>query len=283
MRLVTALIDRHRNRPAVIIGGAPSAPDDFRKVTAIAPVVISANDHAFRLLGAGAAQYVVAKDHRHTQTKELMEDRLRPYGTPIIGPNWWADYRWPTGWIQDANSGMHAIAVAALMGCHPIIPIGFECYQGGTHFGDVDAENCSKGRALEADLKRLRTIKHDWLPDVAVRPVSGPLTNIWPAYDRGELFLQREGAYDIARRLGQMTEYRFAVEPGTVPFGGGEPISRPATIAVSRWEMMQAADAGLVDWPPDMPYESPQRRQTKLLAIIGSGGKVPADKDVRFQ
>lgn len=130
--------------PAVVVGGGPSAP---RLWAELAPIhrqmlVISANGHAARL--GLTPDLIVCKDHTHTETKELMEPGLRKLGRPIASRHYWADFRLPK-WPIQGNSGQMAIGVAALMGCAPIFPIGFDCYQNGTYFHDPDAQNVSRG------------------------------------------------------------------------------------------------------------------------------------------
>jgi hypothetical protein len=104
--------------------------------------VFSANGHAQKL--NVRADYIVCKDHTHTETRERMEPLLRPLGVPIIARHYWADYRLPF-WPIQGNSGMMALGVAALAGCAPIFPIGFDCYQNGTYFHDPGAKNVSRG------------------------------------------------------------------------------------------------------------------------------------------
>lgn len=143
-KLASALYGAGRGRPAIVIGGGPSAPAQLERLRPLldTAVVISANAHAWKL-GLGA-HYIVCKDHQHTETKELMEPLLRTFRTPIIGRHYWADYRLPR-WPVQGNSGQMAIGVAALMACSPIFPVGFDCYLNGTYFHDPNAKNVSRG------------------------------------------------------------------------------------------------------------------------------------------
>lgn len=143
-RLCSDLYAKYVRRPAILVGGGPSAPQQLEQLKHLLDeaIVLSANGHAWSL-GLGA-HYIVCKDHQHTETKQLMEPALRAFRTPIIARHHWADYRLPR-WPIQGNSGMMALGVAALMGCAPIFPIGFDCYQGATYFHTPDEKNVSQG------------------------------------------------------------------------------------------------------------------------------------------
>jgi len=174
----------HVGRPIVVIGGGPSAPRQWGAVAAHLhqPVRISANGHAFKL-GTGA-DYIFCKDHRSTETHQLMEPALREHGVPLISRHYWADFR-AVYWPVSGNSGMMAVALAALMGGSPIIPIGFDSYQNGTYFHNLAITNVSLGRSpghWQMRYKRMR----DSLAGAVVRPVDGPLADVYPRFDPAE-------------------------------------------------------------------------------------------------
>ncbi len=181
-RLASDLYARHLRRPAVVIGGGPSAP---RLLELLRPihrdmVVISANAHAWRL-GLNA-DYIVCKDNVHTETKQFMEPLLRGYEAPIIARHYWADYRLPQ-WPIQGNSGQMALGVAALMGCSPIFPIGFDCYQTGTYFHDLTAKNVSRGiRDSQWRTRYQRLAAKLVTADIRLLEPS-PLTAAFPLYD----------------------------------------------------------------------------------------------------
>lgn len=142
--LAHRLYGAHAGRPAIVIGGGPSAPRLLEQLKPVhrEMVVISANGHAWKL-GLGA-HYIVCKDNVHTETKQKMEELLRPLGAPIIARHYWADYRLAS-WPIQGNSGQMALGVAAMMGCAPIFPVGFDCYVGPTYFHAPDVDNVSRG------------------------------------------------------------------------------------------------------------------------------------------
>jgi hypothetical protein len=145
-RLGGRLYGRRMNQPAIVVGGGPSAPSQLLRVFKEYPreqcTIISANGHAAKL--HLPPDFIVCKDHVHTETKELMEPPLRAIGATIVARHYWADFRIPS-WPIQGNSGMMALGLAALMGCAPIFPVGFDCYEGDTYFHTPDAPNVSKG------------------------------------------------------------------------------------------------------------------------------------------
>lgn len=211
--LVSALRGCALGQPIVVFGGGPSAPGDWAAVEHLRPLVVGANGHAARL--GVRPHYIVCKDDRHTNTKERMEDVLRPIGAPIIGPHWWADYRMAK-WPMQGNSGQVAIGVAAFMGGVPIIPIGFDCYQGPTYFHSDMPDNPSHGRKLalwSSTISRLALR----LPGACIRPLRGPLTQAFRRYDPAERFLEPAipERFDILRS--QVPHHVKVIQPGLGP------------------------------------------------------------------
>lgn len=138
--------------------------------------VISANGHAFRIPGL-QIDFIVCKDDRHTETGEFMRDRLTPLDTPIIGRHWWADYRLPE-WPVSINSGLMAIAVAAMLGGGPIYPVGFDFFQEGTYFYDPKAPNIGRGKKNN-EIRRDIVKAAELTLGTQVKPVSGPLLEVF--------------------------------------------------------------------------------------------------------
>jgi hypothetical protein len=118
-RSVRDLVHAHVGRPAVCLGGGLSLPAQLEQCPPRGEAVyISANDHGARLT---PCDYIVAHDK--------IEDRVRPFGLPLISRQLWADYRvldWPA-----ANSGIIAAWAARLMGCAPIYIVGMDCFAPG--------------------------------------------------------------------------------------------------------------------------------------------------------
>lgn len=184
-RLVGALYRAFENVPAIVVGGGPSAPRQLENLMRdVEPVVVSANGHAAKL--GLLPQFIVCKDHVHTETKELMEPALRAVGAPIVGRHYWADYRM-TEWPVQGNSGMMALGLAVLLGCRPVVAIGFDCFQNGTYFHDRDAKNISNGLRPAMWNQRYKRLASK-LEMSPIRSMDGPLTSVFPRYSPNERF-----------------------------------------------------------------------------------------------
>jgi hypothetical protein len=175
MPLVNEVARKYRG-PIRVVGGGMRALSDFEAVKHLEfAATLSANDHAFKIEGV-KPDFIVCKDHYHTETKERMEKRLRIHGVPIISRHYWADHRL-ADWQLDGNSGIMALAVAGILGATEIYPIGFDFFTEGTHFHEPDAPNVSR-RKHPGDSRRKAAIIRDWLGSTALKPVSGPLVEL---------------------------------------------------------------------------------------------------------
>ena len=183
---VETLYAKHIGRPIIVIGGGPSAPAQWMGLpdsTKEDAVLVFANGHGFKL--GLKPDYIVCKDDVHTETNKPMEPQLRAHGNyPILARFEWADYvmvKWPT----QGNSGQLAIAAAALMGGKPIIPIGFDCFQGDTYFHSHNAKNVSHGRS-DGVWRSSMTRMMLRLEGAVIRPPSGLLTFTFRTYNPSE-------------------------------------------------------------------------------------------------
>lgn len=179
--LASELYNRHSGVPALVVGGGPSAPlhlEALGKKRLERMIVVSANGHAWAL--RLRPDYIFCKDHIHTELNQPMELLLRAGGVPIASSQYWADYR-TAQWPIQGNSGMQAIAFAAMMGCAPIVPIGFDCFQGQTYFHGAQPRNVSLGRPPGYWKSRFDRLARK-LDGAMVRPLEGPLAQSFPRF-----------------------------------------------------------------------------------------------------
>jgi hypothetical protein len=161
------LIMKHAGSRICVMGGSKSLDSDIEQVDA--DVWISVNDHGAK---RREVDYIVCMDNIHTGNKAEMRHFLRRYSNaPVISPWHWGQYqmhKWP-GFPKLYNSGIMASWVAYLMGAHPVILAGFDCYGGD---------------------RRIMDMHKDYMPHIKsqVRAVSGPLQKFYPAYDAQEKF-----------------------------------------------------------------------------------------------
>lgn len=209
--LVSALYRKHFGKPILVIGGGPSAPEQLHRLgSRVADMlVISANGHAWSL--GLRPDYTFCKDHLHTETQQPMEVMLRAHDQPIVAWHYWADYR-AAKWPIQGNSGMHAIALAALMGGSPIVPIGIDCFQGATYFHSPNVSNVSLGRPPGYWKSRMERLAGR-LEGATIRPISGPLAAVFPKYHPHETLPDTRIPRIFDPYDGMATHYVRALKP----------------------------------------------------------------------
>lgn len=159
------------------MGGSPCLDDDLKNIEA--DIYISANEHGAK---RRKVDYVVQMDEIHTVKRVRMEPYLRQFtDAPIVNPWMWGDYqmfRWPL-YPRLMNSGVLASWIGYLVGGHPVILAGFDCYGGDP---------------------RILKMHEQYVPHVKaqVRVASGPLLKFYKRYDAKEIF----PAYNMPEVLG---------------------------------------------------------------------------------
>ena len=160
------LIMRHAGKRICVMGGAKSLKSDVERIDA--DVWISVNNHGAALR---PVDYIVCMDNIHTGNKREMRHYLREFSdAPIVSPWHWGQYqmhKWP-GFPKLYNSGVLAVWIASLMGGHPVIVAGFDCY---------------------GNDRRIRMMHSEFIPHInsQVRIASGPLSMYYPAYNPSEV------------------------------------------------------------------------------------------------
>jgi hypothetical protein len=152
---VAELYGSQRGRAAIVIGGGPSAREDWEKIPdRDSAYIISCNDHGHYL--APRVDLVVCKDHRKVtklrpknglrgEGGPLMEPIVRRPGVPVATEHHWADYRMAL-WPIQGNTGQRAVGVAALTWASPVWIIGIDWFAGERmYFHNDDFDNVSKG------------------------------------------------------------------------------------------------------------------------------------------
>lgn len=192
--LISALYGANAGKPALVIGGGPSALQDLERVPGWqAMLQISANGHGFKLPGAKPS-FIFTKDdteylprpRKSNVRVRPMEPQMRVFDTPLISIQYWADYRCAE-WKFQGNSGQHALAAAALMGSMPVIGVGFDCFQGQTYFHS-DGPNVSRGHPPDYWQQRFRKFRERFRGPANIRGVSGVLVEMFGKFKPSEDF-----------------------------------------------------------------------------------------------
>lgn len=188
-QLISALFGRWEQQPALVIGGGPSVLKDLPRLAITPALVISANDHGMHQ-DRFKVDLITNVDKMHCLLKRPMEEILRPHGVPIVNRHSWADYRLPD-WALAGNTGMQAIALAALLGANPVIVTGIDM-TGPIYFHDTGAKapkdkkpDKRKGAARRRQRETITPLVQ-FTKGARIRPMSGALTAWFQQYDPAE-------------------------------------------------------------------------------------------------
>lgn len=156
------LIMRHAGRPAFILGGADSLSEDLKHCPPEA-VIISASGEGSKLSNI---DYVVSID-----AFDMMQETVSRISAPFINPDPRADYVCINR--MHGYSGLEAVRCAWVMGCAPIILGGFDLYS-----------KIIRGK-MDKQIRKWKRLA-DMFPSATIRPVSGPLVEVFRQYDPDE-------------------------------------------------------------------------------------------------
>lgn len=176
MRYLHQIIDRHRDRPAIVVCGGPSAARHIDEWPADA-VAISVNEHGLKL---SRCDYAVALD----DVARAKMDAANTCGAEYIGRHAWAHWKLVEFW-DPGLSGPLACWVAAVLGCLPVVVTGADCYQGGTYWWDADANSSGRGWPLDQSMRTWQSLRRH-CPGAVFRALGGPLEREFGRYDPTE-------------------------------------------------------------------------------------------------
>ncbi len=194
-QLVGSLVGRYA-RPVLVVGGAPGAPEELKLLVDGGfdienCLIVSANEHAIHL--GLKPQFACVNDDVHHTLGTHQEPRLRELmpDVKLLSRHWWADYRSPQ--LLACNSGLKALLYAAILGANPVVVIGIQHYSNGLYFHKhpgSGGKNPNLDRGASYFAKQTKKLVTE-LQGVPIRPVSGPLTQLWPKWNPAETFEPR--------------------------------------------------------------------------------------------
>jgi hypothetical protein len=183
--LLSTLKDRHSGKPAAVLGGGPSLPDDIKRVPRDA-IMIAVNYHGFYHCPPDRQpMYMVYNDAPETnplQVQAVREHRAI-HVSPSPEPTSDVVFDVPDVWTGFFSANT-ATWLALWMGCDPVILCGMDCYQG-------PVKHCPPSTYHSPMFeKELEFYTRPWteegvkvLPNVdRVRVMSGPLVDVFGAY-----------------------------------------------------------------------------------------------------
>jgi hypothetical protein len=185
------------NRPALIMCGGPSLPEQVKQAGEADWVRFSVNEHGVKLTDV---DYIVALDN--------IPEKVHGLGVPVIGFYIWSEYRLCNFW-NAGNSGIQAVWCAHAMGCNPIVVAGADCYTNGTYWWDRDANSSGNNSPLPSHLQAWQKLL-DHCKSAVIRAVDGPLIEVFGKYEAGVEY-DRPEPYAIEEK-----DWGSIVKPGTL-------------------------------------------------------------------
>lgn len=119
--------DLYKGRPAAVLGGGPSLPDDIARLPSEC-LMIAVNYHGFHHLPAGRVHYMVYNDT--PETNPLQVEAVRKHMAVHVSPEPSTDVLFDVPVWTGSFSSNTAAWFALWMGCDPVILCGMDCYQG---------------------------------------------------------------------------------------------------------------------------------------------------------
>lgn len=183
-KLISDLDGLYAAKPILVIGGGPSAKVALEKIPADYPkCVISCNEHGFKQ-DKFEVNYIVSVDFTYGMSEVPMQEKMAQYHTAHINKWSWADYRIPE-WNFNGDSGMTAIAVAAMLGGHPVLAIGMDRYCGSKRYfwHEEDSPEWMNRRVQHnpnGQSNEKRVI--DFCRGTEVRVIGGAMRSVWPEW-----------------------------------------------------------------------------------------------------
>jgi len=178
MMRMSKLKDRYPGRPAAVLGGGPSLPDDMKALPE-GCLLIAVNYHAFYFC---KPDFMVYNDQ--PESDPLLVEAVMKHQARLVSPDPSSDIRFDAPVWTGFYSSNTAAWFALWMGCDPVILCGMDCYQGEQKYCHPYTKNepnfhypldhhlrpwIEEGRKLCPHPERLKAM-------------SGPLVQVFGAY-----------------------------------------------------------------------------------------------------
>ena len=176
--LLSQYKDRYKGRPAAVLGGGPSLPDDMKRLPEDC-VLIAVNYHAQYLC---TPDFMVYNDHPESLDPELRE-AIQRGGVKRVSSEPSSDIEFDVPIWTGFYSSNTATWFALWLGCDPVILCGMDCYQGErTYFHEYEDKphfHYPLDHHIRVWIEEARNMLPGWQK---VKAMSGPLVQVFGAY-----------------------------------------------------------------------------------------------------
>jgi len=177
--LLSEMQNKYAGKPAAVLGGGPSLPDDMKKLSKDF-LLIAVNYHAFYYC---EPTFMVYNDRPETNTLQVkaVEEHKAIHVSPE--PSTDVIFDVPNVWTGFFSSNT-ATWFALWLGCSPVVLCGMDCYQGEIkHCPPSDYHSEMFDLPLDFYTRPWTEEGLKLLPNVErVSAMSGPLVNVFGAY-----------------------------------------------------------------------------------------------------
>lgn len=180
--VLSSLQDTYTGRPAAVLGGGPSLPEDLKRVPRDA-VLIAVNYHAFYYCAPAFMVYNDVPETNPLQAKAVQEHKaIHVSPEPTSDVIFDVDDVW-TGFFSSNTATWFAL----WLGCDPVILCGMDCYQGPQkHCAPSTYQSPMFDMPLDFYTRPwVEDCKNSVLHPERIRVMSGPLVETFGAFVNG--------------------------------------------------------------------------------------------------
>jgi len=169
--------DIYKGRPAAVLGGGPSLPEDMKKLPKDC-VLISVNSHALMLC---KAEFMVFNDD--PDEFNLLNTAVQKHEQILVSPGPLSDIEFDVPVWTGFYSSNAAAWFALWLGCNPVILCGMDCYQGEKKYFHEYEDMPHFHYPLEHHITPWVEDAKNMLPEwKRIKAMSGPLVTVFGAY-----------------------------------------------------------------------------------------------------
>jgi hypothetical protein len=178
IRKMSKFKNKYAGRPAAVLGGGPSLPDDMKKLPP-GCLLIAVNYHAFYLC---KPDFMVYNDH--PKSNPLLLEAVQAAKAVRVSPEPTSDIEFDIPVWTGFYSSNTAAWFALWMGCAPVILCGMDLYQSEQkYFHSYQEDEPSFHYPLDQHLRPWIEEGRNLLPHVErLKAMSGPLMNVFGQY-----------------------------------------------------------------------------------------------------